>query len=54
MDSDVVQEISEEDPTAISSSEPEVLGVIYGNVGTTNFNFRVTEKKVSPGARSQY
>jgi len=42
MDSDVVEEITEEDHVSISSVEPEMVGVVYGNVGTTDFNFRVT------------
>jgi len=42
MDSDVVQETPEQDASNITSSEPEEVGIIYGNVGTTGFNFRVT------------
>jgi DNA helicase HerA-like ATPase len=43
MDSDAVQEMPEQEASSnISSSGPEMVGVIYGNVGTISFNFRVT------------
>lgn len=43
MDSDVVQEMQDQEVSSnISTSEPETVGIIYGNVGTISFNFRVT------------
>jgi len=44
VDTDVVREVNEEDPSAsvASAQDNECLGIIYGNVGTTFFNLRVT------------
>jgi len=44
VDTDVAHGVNEEDssPSIVSPDEDECIGIIYGNVGTTTFNFRVT------------